>query len=128
LRTQLLCTFAHRKDLELIVDYISKSYSVSEKRMFVFSDADKKSDLYVTYNVEPDDYGKTPNTIMIHRKKETNTLYTVNALNAIIRKVNNGVLDKSFIIEWENYSNSLLLTDGDELRHIHLDLHKRIDL
>ena len=128
MRTQLLCTFAHRKDLELIVDYISKSYSVSEKRMFVFSDADKKSDLYVTYNVEPDDYGKTPNTIMIHRKKETNTLYTVNALNAIIRKVNNGVLDKSFIIEWENYSNSLLLTDGDELRHIHLDLHKRIDL
>ena len=128
MRTQLLCTFAHRKDLELIVDYISKSYSVSEKRMFVFSDADKKSDLYVTYNVEPDDYGKTPSTIMIHRKKETNTLYTVNALNAIIRKVNNGVLDKSFIIEWENYSNSLLLTDGDEARHIHLDLHKRIDL
>ena len=128
MRTQLLCTFAHRKDLELIVDYISKSYSVSEKRMFVFSDADKKSDLYVTYNVEPDDYGKTPSTIMIHRKIETNTLYTVNALNAIIRKVNNGVLDKSYIIEWENYSNSLLLTDGDELRHIHLDLHKRIDL
>ena len=128
MRTQLLCTFAHRKDLELIVDYISKSYSISEKTVFVFSDADKKSDLYVTYNVEPDDYGKTPSTIMIHRKKETNTLYTVNALNAIIRKVNNGVLDKSYIIEWENYSNSLLLTDGDELKHIHLDLYKRIDL
>ena len=128
MRTQLLCTFAHRKDLELIVDYISKSYSISEKRVFVFSDADKKADLYVTYNVEPDDYGKTPSTIMIHRKKETNTLYTVNALNAIIRKVNNGVLDKSYIIEWENYSNSLLLTDGDDVRHINLDLHKRIDL
>jgi hypothetical protein len=128
LRTQLLCTFAHRKDLELIVDYISKSYSISEKRLFVFLDADKKSDLYVTYNVEPDDYGKTPSTIMIHRKKETNTLYTVNALNAIIKKANNGILDKTFIINWPNYENSLLLTDGDELRHIHLDLHKRIDL
>ena len=65
---------------------------------------------------------------MIHRKKETNTLYTVNALNAIIKKVNNGILDKKFIIQWENYSNSLLLTDGDDVRHIHLDLHKRIDL
>ena len=128
MRTQLLCTFAHRKDLELIVDYISKSYSISEKRMFVFSDADKKADLYVTYNVEPDDYGKTPNTIMIHRKKETNTLYTVNALNAIIKKVNNGILDKKFIINWEMYSNSLLLTDGDQAKHIHLELHKRIDL
>ena len=128
MRTQLLCTFAHRKDLELIIDYISKSYKVSEKRIFVFSDEDSKSELYVTYNVEPDDYSKTPNTIMIHRKKETNTLYTVNALNAIIKKANNGVLDKKFIINWPSYENSLLLTDGDELRHIHLDLHKRIDL
>ena len=49
MRSQLLCTFAHRKDLEIIVDYISKSYTVSEKRMFVFSDANSKSELYVTY-------------------------------------------------------------------------------
>ena len=128
MRTQLLCTFAHRKDLDLIIDYISKSYTISEKRMFVFSNADRDSELYVTYNVEPDDYKKTPNTIMIHRKKETNTLYTVNALNAIIRKSNNGVLDKKFVINWQIYDNSLMLTDGDDVRHIHLDLYKRIDL
>jgi len=128
LRTQLLCTFAHRKDLDLIIDYISKSYTISEKRMFVFSNSENGSELYVTYNVEPDDYKKTPNTIMIHRKKETNTLYTVNALNAIIRKSNNGVLDKKFVINWQIYDNSLMLTDGDDIRHIHLELHKRIDL
>ena len=96
--------------------------------MFVFSNAEKGSELYVTYNVEPDDYKKTPNTIMIHRKKETNTQYTVNALNAIIKKSNNGVLDKKFVINWQIYDNSLMLTDGDDVRHIHLDLHKRIDL
>ena len=128
MRTQLLCTFAHRKDLDLIVDYISKSYTISEKRILVISNAEKSSELYVTYNVEPDDYKKTPNTIMIHRKKETNTLYTVNALNAIIRKSNNGVLDKKFVINWPIYENSLMLTDGDDIRHIHLELHKRIDL
>ena len=128
MKTQLLCTFAHRKDLDLIIDYISKSYTISEKRMFVFSNANKDTELYVTYNVEPDDYKKTPNTIMIHRKKETNTLYTVNALNAIIRKSNNGVLDKKFVINWQIYDNSLMLTDGDDIRHIHLELHKRIDL
>lgn len=124
----MLCTFAHRKDLELIIDYVAKSYTISENRLFVFNDSDNRSDLYVTYNVEPDDYGKTPNTIMIHRKKETNTLYTVNALNAIIKKVNNGVLDKKFIINWPAYKNSLMLNDGDNVRHIHLDLYKRIDL
>jgi len=128
MRTQLLCTFAHKKDLDIISDYISKSYTVSEKRLFVFSNAEKVSELYITYNVEPDDYKKTPNTIMIHRKKETNTLYTVNALNAIIKKANNGVLDKKFILNWPVYENSLMLTDGDEIRHIHLELFKRIDL
>ena len=128
MRTQLLCTFAHRKDLDLIIDYISKSYTISEKRLFVFSNTDKNSELYVTYNVEPDDYKKTPNTIMIHRKKETNTLYTVNALNEIIKTVNNGVLDKTYIIAWENYKNSLLLTNQEGYRRIVLELYKRFDV
>lgn len=128
MRTQLLCTFAHRKDLDLIVDYISNAYTVSERRMFVFSDRDNPFDLYVTYNVEPSVTKRTQNTISIHRKKDTNTLYTVNALNTIIRRANNGILDKTFIINWEVYKNSLLLTNGEDLRHIRLKLVNRMDL
>ena len=128
MKTQLLCTFAHRKDLDLISDYITKSYTVAERRIFVFTDADNKSDLYLTYNIERGAFTKTPNTISIHRKKETNTLYTVNALNTIIVKANNGVLDKTFIINWEMYRNSLLLTSDNDLRPISLELMRRIDL
>jgi len=128
LKTQLLCTFAHRKDLDLISDYITKSYTVAERRIFVFADADNKNDLYLTYNIERGAFTKTPNTISIHRKKETNTLYTVNALNTIIVKANNGVLDKTFIINWEMYRNTLLLTSDNDLRPISLELMRRIDL
>jgi len=128
LKTQLLCTFAHRKDLDLISDYITKSYTVAERRIFVFTDADNKSDLYLTYNIERGAFTKTPNTISIHRKKETNTLYTVNALNTIIVKANNGVLDKTFVINWEAYRNTLLLTSDNDLRPISLELMRRIDL
>ena len=128
MKTQLLCTFAHRKDLDLISDYITKSYTVAERRIFVFSDTDNKSDLYLTYNIERGAFTKTPNTISIHRKKETNTLYTVNALNTIIVKANNGVLDKTFVINWEMYRNSLLLTSDNDLRPISLELMRRIDL
>ena len=128
-RTNLLCTFAHRKDLTLIIDYIKQSYIIVEKKIFVFNDAEKPNDLYVTYNVDPkEDYRKTQNTILIHRKKDTNTLYTVNALNEIIKAVNNGVLDKTFIIAWENYRNSLLLTNNDGYRRIVLELYKRFDV
>ena len=112
----------------MISDYITKSYTVAERRIFVFSDADNKSDLYLTYNIERGAFTKTPNTISIHRKKETNTLYTVNALNTIIVKANNGVLDKTFIINWETYRNSLLLTSDNDLRPISLELMRRIDL
>jgi hypothetical protein len=127
-KPQLLCTFAHRKDLDIITDYIITSYTIVERRLFVFSDADVRNDLYVTYNVDTADTKKIPNTILIHRKKESNTMYTVNALNTIIREANNGVLDKTYVINWLTYRNSLLLTNADGLRHIQLQLYKRIDL
>ena len=128
-RTNLLCTFAHRKDLTLIIDYIKQSYIIVEKKIFVFNDAEKPNDLYVTYNVDPkEDYRKTQNTILIHRKKDTNSLYTVNALNEIIKAVNNGVLDKSYIVDWNNYKNSLLLTNQDGYRRVSLELYKRFDV
>lgn len=128
MKPQLLCTFAHRKDLDIITDYIITSYTIVERRLFVFSDADVRNDLYVTYNVDTADTKRIPNTILIHRKKETNTMYTVNALNTIIREANNGILDKTYLINWITYRNSLLLTNGDGLRHIQLQLFKRIDL
>lgn len=128
MKPQLLCTFAHRKDLDIITDYIITSYTIVERRLFVFSDANVRNDLYVTYNVDTADTKRIPNTILIHRKKETNTMYTVNALNTIIREANNGILDKTYLINWIMYRNSLLLTNTDGLRHVQLQLFKRIDL
>ena len=124
MRTQLLCTFAHQSDLNIITDYIQKSYTIPEQRIFVFSNAEVPSQLYCTYNVDASET-RGQNTISIHRKKETNTLYTVNALNAIIRRVNNGVLDKTFQVDWDNYQNSFILTDGDDYRVVELVFFKK---
>ena len=56
----------------------------------------------VTYNVVKSEVtGFLPNTILLHRKKETNTLYTINAVNHIIKDANNGILDKSYRLQWE---------------------------
>lgn len=128
MKPQLLCTFAHRKDLDLILDYIISSYTISERRLFVFADDNVYNDMYITFNVETADTKRIPNTILVHRKKETNTMYTVNALNVIIREANNGILDKTFIINWNAYRNSILLTSDDALRHVQLKMHKRVDI
>jgi hypothetical protein len=125
LKTQLLCTFAHRSDLNIITEYIQTSYDVPERRIFVFSNADVPDNLYCTYNAY-ETQRRGQNTISIHRKKETNTLYTVNALNEVIRKVNNGVLDKTYQLDWQRYQNSFILTDDAGYRVINLIFFRKI--
>jgi len=124
-KTQLLCTFAHRSDLNIIIDYIQQSYTIPEQRIFVFANADAADNLYCTYNADAGTQ-RGQNTISIHRKKETNTLYTVNALNEIIRTVNNGVLDRTYQLDWSAYQNSFILTDAASYRVIDLVFFKKI--
>ena len=125
MKTQLLCTFAHRTDLNIITEYIQTSYEIPEQRIFVFSNIDTPDNLYCTYNAfETQRRGQ--NTISIHRKKETNTLYTVNALNEVIKKINNGVLDKTYQLDWQRYQNSFILTDDTGYRVINLVFFKKI--
>ena len=101
MRTQLLCTF-------------------------VFANYENRNDLYCTFNAQDNGY-RGKNTISIHRKKETNTLYTVNALNEVIKDLNNGILDKTMILPWEAFENSFLLTDDNGYRRIDLVFFKRIN-
>lgn len=127
MKTQLLCTFAHKKDLNLVVDYIISTYILPENKIFVFSSVNDTEELFCTYNIESGTI-KGKNTILVHRKKESNTLYTVNALNSLIRTVNNGILDKSYIIDWQLYKNSILLSTDDEFRRVELVLYKIVKL
>jgi len=66
-------------------------------------------------------------TISLHRKKMTNTLYTINALNDLIRELNGGRLDKSYQINWEDYQNCLLLTNENGLNKIPTKIYTIID-
>ena len=88
----------------------------------------KSNDEYVcTYNVDQGNINGLPdNTIMVHRKKETNTLYTINALNELIKKLNGGVVDTSYKINWLHYKNSILLTQQNELKQLNTKIHKII--
>lgn len=126
MRTQLLCTFAHRNNLDIVIEYIKQNFEIPENRIFVFADEESKNELYCTFNAEDSGY-RGKNTISIHRKKETNTLYTVNALNEVIKDMNNGILDKTMIIPWESFENSFLLTQSDGYKRVHLVFVRRIN-
>jgi len=124
-KTQLLCTFAHRNNLDIVTEYIKQNFTIPEHRIFVFANNEIRSELYCTFNAEDNGF-RGKNTISIHRKKETNTLYTVNALNEVIMNLNNGILDKSMLLPWENFENSFLLTNEDGYKRVELVFVKRI--
>lgn len=125
MKTQLLCTFAHRNNLDIVTEYIKQNFTIPEHRIFVFANNEIRSELYCTFNAEDNGF-RGKNTISIHRKKETNTLYTVNALNEVIMNLNNGILDKSMLLPWENFENSFLLTNEDGYKRVELIFVKRI--
>ena len=69
-----------------------------------------------------------PNTIQAHRVKRTNTLYSIDGLNELIKILNEGVLDNKFPIPWEEYRNSLLVTKKNKFNHIRTKIFKIVDL
>ena len=87
---QLLCTFTTAKDFRTTSDEIQKFYEVYSHRIFAFINTQNPKEMYLTYNVlnMRKDAPKFPNTILIHRKKQTNTLYTLNAMNRPILSLN----------------------------------------
>ena len=74
------------------------------------------------------DYNDVSNTISLHRKKHTNTLYTINALNELIKNLNNGVLDTKFPVPWENFRNMILVVNSDGLNRISTRIYKIISI
>jgi hypothetical protein len=125
LMNKLFCTFSSKDGLDDTLREINREYTILYKKIFVL--ASPESEEYMcTYNIELQG-GQTkilPNTILLHRKKESNTLYTINALNTLIKKLNSGVLDTSFMINWNDYKNSILLTQGDDLKKLNTTIHK----
>lgn len=125
---RLFATFTTLDQLDTLVDNLKSSYTIMYNKMFVLYV--KSTDEYiVTYNVEQGNVNSIPtNTILVHRKKDSNTLYTINALNDLIKKLNGGVVDPSFRVNWQHYKNCILLTNHNELKQLNTKVYKIVEL
>ena len=131
MKSQLLCTFTTRKDLDDVVEDIKNSYEIFFNKIYVLQNENNVEELICTYNVNIEngvDYNKVEGTISLHRKKHSNTLYTINALNECIKNLNNGVMDSKFMIPWENFKNMLMVTNSDGLNKINTRIFKIIKI
>ena len=130
MNNRLYCTFVPGEDVNSIVDKIRGSYSILFNKIFVLESLDGEK-IMLTYNVDMGNSSSeflVSNTILVHRKKQTNTLYTINALNELIKSLNNGVLDKRFPIEWNDYKNCILLIQTEGFNKIDTKIREIIKL
>lgn len=129
MKTQLLCTFTSKDTIQKTLQDIRETYVIVYNYIYILQNKANLDELYVTYNINTEFKPPHPleDTILIHRKKESNTLYTINALNQLVREENGGVLDKTFIIDWQKFRNSIILTNTDGTKRIQTRIFEVIE-
>ena len=128
LNNKLFCIFTSEPELDDLLHKIQSSYDVMYRKIFIL-EIKENEEFVCTYNIDQGNVNGLPdNTIMVHRKKETNTLYTINALNELIKKLNGGIVDTSYRVEWPHYRNSILLTQHNELKQLKTKIFKILDI
>lgn len=130
MNTQLLCLFTTRPELDKTIDFILDNYEIINPNVFVLESKVRPEELFITFNVEK---GSQPvssdwKTILVHRKKQTNTIYTINALNEVVKSKTGGQLDNTYVIDWEEYRNCILSTSNSGYKKIPTKIHKTIVL
>ena len=115
--TLLLATFCKSRDVRDIINVIADGFEIVGGKIFVLQDESERHKQILTYNIVKEDIVFSEvikNTISLHRKKETNTLYTLNALNEVVMEQNDGQIDSQFSVDWEPHRNTLLVTYKDD--------------
>jgi hypothetical protein len=129
MNTQLLCLFTTKGQIDKSLDFILTNYILQNNNIFVLQSKTNDDELYITFNVEK---GSAPidsewKTILVHRKKQSNTIYTINALNEVIKSKTGGQIDTSFQIDWNDFTNCILTTSNTGYRMISTKVFKTIN-
>ena len=120
MQTQLLCTFTNKEELQNTLQLIRETYHIVYNYIYVLQNKGNLDELFITYNIDTTQKPEKPleDTILVHRKKQSNTLYTINALNELVKEENGGVLDKNYSIDWDKFKNTIIVTNVEGTKKI----------
>lgn len=130
MNTQLLCLFTTKIDLDSSVQFIIDNYKLMNSNVFVLESRLRPEEAFITFNVEKGSIAIPSQwkTILVHRKKQTNTIYTINALNEVVKSKTGGQLDNSFVIDWEEFHSCILTTSNMGYKKIPTKVFKTISV
>jgi len=130
MNTQLLCLFTIKNELDKSVDFILTNYTLINPNVFILENKSRIEEAFITFNVEKGSAAIQSEwkTILVHRKKQSNTIYTINALNEVVKSKTGGQIDNSFIIDWEEFRNCILTTSNYGYKKIPTKVFKTLNL
>jgi hypothetical protein len=114
LNNKLFCTFTDLDGLDALIEDIQSKYTIIYNKMFVLEIVGK-DEYVVTYNVDQGNVHTIPDN-------------TINALNELIKKLNGGVVDTNYKVDWQHYRNCVLLTQHNDLNQLNTKIYKIIEV
>jgi hypothetical protein len=130
MNTQLLCLFTTKEELYKSYKFIIDNYTLTNPNIFVLESKTRPDEVFITFNVQkgsaaiPSDW----KTILVHRKKQSNTIYTINALNEVVKSKTGGQVDNSYMIDWEEFRNCILTTSNIGYKKIPTKVFKSFNI
>lgn len=121
-RGLLLASFLVTEEDEIIqreVEFLAENMSLSNNYIFLLRCVDEPTKKILTYNAFVEKGRKfhpSLYTTRVHRKKQTNTIYTINALNLAVAEQHDGKTGRDLKLDWSQYENTLLLSQGKKLQ------------
>tara|TARA_R110002126_G_scaffold63966_1_gene164008 strand:- start:231 stop:665 length:435 start_codon:yes stop_codon:yes gene_type:complete len=118
----LLASFLESYEEEYItkeVEFIVNNLKLTSDMIFLIEQKSEVPRLLLTYNAMTEQgrrFHPTLFTMRVHRKKQTNTLYTINALNLAVAEEHDGKTGRDLKLDWNKYQDSILLTAGKKLQ------------
>lgn len=129
---KLMVSFVLKNKIKKFVNFLY-SNNITEK-IFILESESQENVWLVSYNIRKNvdlrslrEYGVL-NTLSVQRNKESNTLYSINALNLIITEQSEK-LNKSkdeIQMDWSKYTNTVLTLSNGKLNRIETNLRKYI--
>jgi len=129
MQTQLLCTFTTKDELQNTLQLIRETYHIVYNYIYVLQNKGNLDELFVTYNIDTQYQPTYPlrDTILFHIKKQSNTLYTINSLNEVVKELNGGILDKNFTVDWDKFKNCIIVTNTEGVKKISTRIYEVIE-
>ena len=129
MNTQLLCLFTTMGELDNSINFILKNYTLTNPNVFVLESKINSQEMFITFNVEKGSAAISSKwkTILVHRKKQSNSIYTINALNEVVKSKTGGMLDNSYMIDWEEFRNCILTTSNTGYKMIPTKVFKNFN-